>query len=96
MPEFNASEFVEIANPSASESPDATVYEKTSDDVPDPDVYVANLLDKPARVIRGDPATLIFSENTTVTLIASPTLYVLSAPAFDVKLTDDTVGERVS
>jgi hypothetical protein len=46
--------------------------------------------------MRGNPVTKTFSENAIVTLTVSPALYVLSAPAFDVKAIDDTVGEVVS
>ena len=96
VPEFNSSVFAVNAKPSASVSPDATVYENTIDVVPEPDAYVAYFDVKPASAIRGEPVTVTASENTTVTLTESPDLYVLSAPADDVKLNDDTVGTVVS
>ena len=68
----------------------------TSDDVPDPEAYVANLLERPASAIRGEFVTVTFSENVTVAEMTSPILYVSSEPELDVKLTDDTVGEVVS
>jgi hypothetical protein len=68
----------------------------TSDDVPDPEAYVANLLERPASVIRGEFVTFTSSENVTVAEMTSPILYVSSEPEFEVKLTDDTVGEVVS
>ena len=57
---------------------------------------MANLLVRPASAIRGEFVTVTFSENVTVTEMASPILYVSSEPEFEVKLTDDTVGEVVS
>jgi hypothetical protein len=68
----------------------------TSDDVPDPEAYVANLLESPASAIRGEFVTVTFSENVTVAEMTSPILYVSSEPELDVKLTDDTVGDVVS
>ena len=68
----------------------------TSDDVPDPEAYVANLLERPVSAIRGEFVTVTFSENVTVAEMTSPILYVSSEPEFEVKLTDDTVGEVVS
>lgn len=81
-----------IARPSVSLSPARTVYENTRDEVPVPLAYVAYLLDSPANGIRGVPVTETVAENATVTDTVSPAMYVLSAPAEDVKLTDDTVG----
>lgn len=81
-----------IARPSVSLSPAWTVYENTNELVVDPLAYVAYLLERPASGIRGVPVTVTAAENVTVTDTASPALYVLSAPAEDVKPTDDTVG----
>ena len=92
MPEFNSKVFAVIARPSVSVSPEATVYENTRDELPVPLAYVAYLLDSPAIGIRGVPVTVTVAENATVTDTVSPALYVLSSPAEDVKLTDDTVG----
>ena len=96
VPEFNSSVFAVNAKPSASVSPDATVYDNTIDVVPEPDAYVAYFDVNPASAIRGEPVIVTASENTTVTLTVSPDLYVLSTPADDEKLTDDTVGAVVS
>jgi hypothetical protein len=68
----------------------------TSDDVPDPEAYVANLLERPVSAIRGEFVTVTFSENVTVAEMTSPILYVSSEPELDVKLTEETVGEVVS
>jgi hypothetical protein len=74
VPEFNPRESAAIAKPSASLSPDAKVYVNTSEDVPEPDEYVANLLVRPASAIRGELVTVTFSENATVTETTSPVL----------------------
>lgn len=68
------------------------MYENTRDEVPVPLAYVAYLPDNPAKGIRGLPVTVTAAENATVTDTMSSALYVLSGPADDVKLTDDTVG----
>jgi hypothetical protein len=74
VPEFNPNASAVNANPSASVSPDATVYENTIDVVPLPDAYVTYFDVKPASAIRGEPVTVTASENTTVTLTVSPDL----------------------
>ena len=74
VPRFSSSVFAVIDNPSISVSPAATVYEKTSEVEPLPDVYVANLLVRPASAIRGVPVTVTTSENTTVTDTVSPAM----------------------
>lgn len=71
VPEFNTRESAAMARPSASVSPAATVYVNTSDEVPLPDEYAANLLVRPTSGIRGEPETITFSENTTVTEMTS-------------------------
>ncbi len=74
VPELSPSESAVMARPSASLSPETTVYENTSVDVPDPDVYVANLLVSPASATRGVPVTVTFSEKVTATVMVSPIL----------------------
>lgn len=96
VPEFNARVFAEIASPSSSVSPDATVYDNTIDAVPDPDAYVAYFVDNPCNCTRGDPVTVTASENVTVTLTMSPVIYVPSDPADEENATDDTVGAVTS
>ena len=71
VPEFNTRESAAIAKPSVSVSPATTVYVNTSDDVPLPDEYVANLLVRPTSGIRGEPETTTFSEKATVTEMMS-------------------------
>ena len=72
VPLFNSSVLAVIATPSVSVSPDATVYENTSDVVVLPDAYVAYLLVNPKIAIRGVPVTVTASLQTIVTLIVSP------------------------
>jgi hypothetical protein len=50
------------------------VYENTRVEVPDPEVYVAKLLVRPASAIRGVLVTVTFSENETATVTTSPFL----------------------
>lgn len=63
--------FAVIAKPSESVSPDATVYENTRDEVPEPLAYVAFLLVRPAKGRTGVPTTVTGSEKMTVRLTTS-------------------------
>ena len=74
VPEFSASAFKEIANPSVSVSRAATVYVNTRVLVPEPDEYRATLLVRPAMGICGNPVTVTVSEKATLILTMSPVL----------------------